>query len=475
MAYQIIIDGKDRTAEVINQSPTVDDVINDQSNSCKLVIEDLTDRGLPHNNDNIVITLDTGEILFAGTIVRNKKVKVAGKIQASIECVDYTYEFDRNLVHRSYIEQTDKEIIEDIVSRYCAGFGITTNNVTEGATLSKIPFNYIQPSQAMRKIAELTGRSWYIDYQKDIHYFALTENPAPFNITTEGTNYKNLWISEDATQMRNRVYVRGGTKLSDFTIYTEKGDGTKTQFVLPDKPHDVSVTVNGVSKTVGIKNVDTGGFDWYVNFQEKYIEQDEAGVILTASDTLAVTYKYDIPILVAYEDTASIDEDGEREFAIFDKTISTTEAARDRAIAELTDYANDLIEGSFVTYENGFRSGQYINVDHTDYNVSADYLIQRVRAVSMGGGQYEYTVSIASAKTLGIIKFLIELLEQNRNLVELDDNEAVDELYNISDSLLSDSLLDNLTIDSAGPYNTWALADETSPKTVAKWDLFQWE
>ena len=76
--------------------------------------------------------------------------------------------------------------------------------------------------------------------------------------------------------------------------------------------------------------------------------------------------------------------------------------------------------------------------------------------------------------TIGIIKFLIDLLEQQKNIVELDDNEVVDELLNVQDSLLSDSIVDSLTIDSAGPYSTWALAGETSPITVAKWDLFQW-
>jgi hypothetical protein len=102
-------------------------------------------------------------------------------------------------------------------------------------------------------------------------------------------------------------------------------------------------------------------------------------------------------------------------------------------------------------------------------------LVQSVNSRSLGGGQYVYTVNIASAKTMGIIRFLIELLEANRNLVELDDQEVVDELLSITDSLLSDSLLDSLTIDSAGAYSTWCTDSlQATPSTRARWDLFQW-
>jgi hypothetical protein len=196
---------------------------------------------------------------------------------------------------------------------------------------------------------------------------------------------------------------------------------------------------------------------------------------LTGSDTLEVTYKYDIPILVAVEDTDSIEANGQREFAIFDKQIKTTQAARDRASAELTDYAANIVEGSFDTYTTGFVSGQYININLSDYGVNADYIVQDVIARSFGAGNFRYTIKVASAKTLGIIRFLIELLEANKNLIELDDNEVVDELLNLSDSLLSDSLTDDLTIDSTGPYHTWV---EDSPSgtinTRGRWNLSQW-
>lgn len=482
--YNVSIEGVDRTADVRAKTLRIDDVINDKANTCSFILDDLHSLGIPNPEDEVIITLDDGTKLFGGTIHSIGYTDVTdggGERLLAIQCTDYTRLLDRNLVHKSYESMTDKAIIEDIVATYCIGSGITTTNVNVGFTIDQISFNYLQPSQCLRKISEMAGRNWYIDYDKDIHYFALDEGEAaPIAAIDGSTVVKNLELSRNASQLKNRVYVRGGTKLSDYTTYVELGDGQKRKFVLPDKPHDVTIEVDTgsgyVTKTVGIKNVDLTGFDWYLNFQEKYLEQDSGGSVLTSAHKLRVTYKYDIPILVAVEDHASILEYGQREFVIFDKSITTTQAARDRASAELIDYAETLVEGAFETWETGLHSGQSIYVTVADAGITnQQYLIQKVTASAIGSGHYKYKVSIASAKTIGIIKFLIKLLEANKNLIELDDDEVIDELFSVQDSLLSDSIVDSLTIDSAGPYATWCPDSLTSsPSTRARWGLFQW-
>jgi hypothetical protein len=476
MAYSILIGGHDRTNEVINQSLVIEDVLNDKANTCQFNLVDRNSFGAPETDDEIIITLASGTRIFGGYVVGVRLQKQAtGIVEYAVSCIDYTYILDRYLAHISYHDQTDSAIIADLIDTYCVSLGITTSNVVTGVTINSIKFNYQQISQAIRRICELANRNWYIDYYKDIHYFPETTSASPFNITTSANDYTNLSISKDNNQLKNRVYVRGGTKLSDPTTYSVKGDGVAKQFNLPDKPHNVTLQVNGVTKSLGIKNIDTTGYDWYLNFQEKYVEQDAGASVLSTTDTLAVTYTYDIPILVAVEDTASIIANGVKEFAIFDKSIDTTQAARDRASAELTDYANDMIEGSFVTHTAGFRSGQYININLSDYGVNDNYLIQKVTARSFGGGNFYYSVQLASNKTMGIIKFLIKLLEADRNLIELDDDEVIDELLSIQDSLLSDSLTDALTIDSTGPYFTWCTDSlQSTPITRMRWDLFQW-
>lgn len=480
--YNVTINNIDRTSDILAETLSTNDVVNDQVNTCGFLLDDRSGNGIPNNDQEIIITLNNGEKLFAGYVVNVKMknlVEGGGKSVADVQCVDYTRLLDRNLVHKTYLNMTDKAIIQAIIEQYCPGAGITTTNVEEGVTIDRISFNYIQPSQAFRKIAELTGRHWFIDYDKDVHYTAADTATTPFNITSTQSAFWGLEISKDASQIKNRVYVRGGTKLSEFTNYVTTGDGETRKFVLPDKPHDVTIEVDRgsgyIEESVGIKNVDTSGFKWYLNFQEKYAEQDSGETILSSTDKFRITYKYDIPILVAVEDTASIAENGVREFAIFDKTIATTQSARDRASSELIDYANDIIDGQFFTWETGFVTGQYININHAEYGVNADYVVQGVSAESIGAGHYVYTIKVASAKTLGIIKFLIKLLESNRNLVELDDDEVVDELLQLTDSLLSDSLLDSLVTDSTGPY--FVYQNDSAPiddPGIARYSLSQY-
>lgn len=471
--HAIVINSVDRTTDVLSQSLAIEDIINDQQNTCSFSLIDRSGNGTPSTDEEIIITDLDGNKAFAGYVTNVSMNKLEnGVVLADVQCIDYSRLLDGYLVHDNFESQLDSTIIKTIIDDYAGATGITYNNVLDGATIDKITFNYVQPSQVFRKIAELTGRYWYIDYDKDINYFPLTTTSTPFDIDDNSATYSNLKIAKDATQLKNRIYVRGGTKLSDSTVYSVKGDGVAISFPLPDKPHSVTVTVNGGAKTVGIKNVNSSGYDWYLNYQEKYIEQDSGGTLLTTSDTLAITYKYDIPILVALENTASIASNGVKEFAIFDNTISTTDEARERATAELTDYANNLISGSFTTYTSGFRSGQYINIDLTDYDIDDNYVVQKVKTKSLGAGKYQYQVSIASAKTLGIIRFLIDLLEANRNIVEVNDDEVVDELFNIADATTIAESVVSADLDSTIT-KVWSNDGGTTAEKMV-WGLFQW-
>lgn len=464
MTYEITINAVDKTDCIINRSITISDESNDKPSSLKCSFFDKTGAGDPVLDDEIIIEKD-GVKLFAGKIVEAEYERLgSGEVVLNLSATDYTRDLDRNLVVEAYENKTDKEIIEDIIGRYCQGTGITATNVLEGVTINKITFNYIQPSQCFRKLCELTGRSWYLDYDKDVHYFPLTTNVAPFNIDSTTGDYSGLKIRKDNSDIRNRVYVRGSTYLSDFTTISQVADGEQIVFLLPNKPHDFTMKEGGVTKTVGIKNIDApASYDYLLNYQEKYVEKAN-GTPPAADTVMEFTYKYDIPILVAVEDRDSIEDIGQFEYAIFDTNIQNQDDARSRAQAELTDYANSLIDGSFTTLTDGFRAGQYITINLADFGINEDYLIQKVSAKSLGAGVYNYTISIANTKKLGIILFLIKMLENDKNSLNLDPNEVVDELFTPDSQgiLISDNITNNTL---ASPPYKWG---------SFKWGLAEW-
>jgi hypothetical protein len=278
-------------------------------------------------------------------------------------------------------------------------------------------------------------------------------------------SYKNLTLNLDNSSIRNRVYVRGSTKLSDFTTFSMVADGEQTVFNLPDKPHEITMTVDSVAKTIGIKNIDDpDDFDYLLNYQEKYIECGSASAP-TEGLVVEFTYKYDIPILVAIEDTDSIEEYGQLEYAIFNTDIKTTEQARARATAELQDYAYPTYSGSFVTETIGFSAGQQMKIDISELGINVDFLVKSVKATSLGNGHFVYTISIVSSRKLGIIKFLIGMLESNKNALNISSDEVVDELVTIAGESFTITFGTPILTTHEGNYKYDSDAD---------WDTSEW-
>jgi hypothetical protein len=467
------IGGIDRTADMEKRTLQIVDEINEKANNASFRLFDNHGYGPPETDD--VIEIRTNGVLdFAGLVTRVGYEQLSNDVDVySVEAVDYTRILDRRLVAATYQNMTDKEIIETIIEEFAFDEGISTFNVSEGVTVNQISFNYVPVSQAISEIATLTGRNWYIDYQKDIHYFPVTQNQAPFQLTSDGSYHENLTITKDSTRLRNRVFVRGGTELTTEPITeTVIADGEQRQFLLAEKPHDLTITHEGNPQTVGIKNIDNpDDFDFMMNFQEKYIECGTNKTTPLNGDEIACTYNYDVPILVSVEDGQSILESGVYEHVIIDRQIGSTQQARDRAIADLTDYAQQIVDGQYKTFFAGLRSGQYQRVTMANKDIDEDYLITKVSARSIGAPVLQYTVYLSSAKTLGIIKFLIDLLRVNRSVGEFDPNEKVDQLFSLADTL--DSLTDSLTIDSYGLTFSWA-PDTAGVTGALQWDLGQW-
>jgi hypothetical protein len=275
--------------------------------------------------------------------------------------------------------------------------------------------------------------------------------------------YKNLQISNDGSALRNRVYVRGGTYLSDTVTVKQVADGEQTVFYLPEKPHDITVAEGVTPKTVGIKNIDSfTDYDYLVSYQEKYVETDTAP---SADTVMTFTYKYNIPILVAVEDKDSIEKYGQFEYVIFDRNITTVQQARDRAVAELEDYAESISSGSFETLETGFRAGQCIMIDIPNLGIDGKFVVKSVKATSLGGGKFRYTITVVSSELLGIIRFLVDLLESNKNSLDISIDEVVDEIATITG--------ESFTLNEGTPTLT-SHSGEYKYDSDADWDIAGW-
>src|SRR5690606_21763127 len=152
----------------------------------------------------------------------------------------------------------------------------TYNHVQDGAVITRAVFNYNTVNSAFNEISEQTGFSWFIDADKDVHFFSRETNVAPFAITTTSGNSRNLSVKRSKDRIRNVQYIRGGREASDPRTELFVGDGTRKTFTVSLPIASVpTVTVDGIPQTVGIRGLE-GDRDWYWNKEQNEVSQDDA-------------------------------------------------------------------------------------------------------------------------------------------------------------------------------------------------------
>ena len=429
------IAGTDRASFIQWNSLLIENTLTNQLDQCFFTIRNRGDKILlPTAGQEVIITLD-GTRVFGGTIVRVNEVSpMFGTNEFEVICADYTRLMDRKLVAKVYEKQTINDIIADLLTNFMPS-DFTIVNVDASVTVQKVVFNYIPVSEVLTDLAKLVNYDWYVDYNKDVHFFAKKSVSAPFEITDTNGNvvHDSLKIRRDATQIRTSIIVRGGEYLGATVSAALISDGSQRIFNLPYRFSNFKATLTGKLLNVGIDSLNSeDDHDALHNFQEKTlifkdVDKPSEGATLTASGNpnLPVIVKYKAESEIA---TLSAQEggDGEAEYLIIDKSIESREAARERARAEIIAYGETLSEGSFKTETAGLVAGQVIRINSATRNFDEEFIINRVISRMFDSNTMKYDISLITTRTFGMIELLRRLiLEDTRRLV-IDDNETVD-------------------------------------------------
>lgn len=315
-------------------------------------------------------------------------------------------------------------------------------NVTDADTPEiSLKFNYENVSDAIRQIAEAVGNDWYIDADRDVHFYQLASEAAPFGLSDTSQNFlwNTLRIRSDLSTIKNQIYVRGGEYEGSQTDYDVIADGTALNFRSPYRIKEIEIYVDSgggfVQQTVGVDNLDDpASYDCLYNFQEKNLKF-KAATKPADGDTVRMRGNPMIPVIVKKGDPTSIAAHGTFEYLIIDKSITSQQGARDRATAELRDYRDSLVEGNFRTSTSGLRAGQALTVGITARGISDTYLIQSVVMTARSPTTLFYDVSLISTRTYGIIEYLLGLLRDGKKQIAINDNEVVDLAQDIAETL----------------------------------------
>jgi len=408
---------------------------------------------IPAVGDTVKLYDSTG-IIFGGTVTEVEATIAGLMLTWQVTCTDYSYLFDGTLVKKNYAMMDPAEIVADIVTNFAPGKGFTTNHVQTGNFLvPSIKFNYQQPTKCLESLAKLIGWDWYIDPNKDIHFFlgdvesAIGEGgvaPVIVDGITGDIEWNSLDVDLNLQNMQNSVYVIGGNYTKTFTAGntpdTFLTDGV-AQFYSTSYPYNsstITVTLDGVAQTVGIANQTAPGtVQVLYNDAQRWVEF--TGGAPGSGHTVKVYGKAKVPIVAHAGDASSIATYGEYQTVIVDIKITSVPEAQQRAQAAILQFGHPVYDVKFNTLVPGCAIGQAITVNLPAFGINKQLVIKRVEAVGYvpgPNGKLEYQVECIGSDKVTFTDLMTTLLQQEAAQTSVDDSTVNENLEVVPESIV---------------------------------------
>ena len=430
----VLINGIDRTDTISLDSFEKQDNLTNEIDTAIFTLDDNDGTKYPQAGEIVDIFKrasagETPEKIFGGEVLKfpqYEKFPGESRYLYEVECVSYEKRLNNRLVTENYEDDDVETIVKDLIDSYAPEFSY--NNVLSGGpTVAYISFDHKEVGKCIEELCEETGLDWYADEEMDIHVFTEESNAAPYEIASGGGNFRGLVIETNKDQLRTRITVQGGYYLS--TDYSQYWEVQTDQRELPIayEPYAaasgaIELYINGGSKiTPGIDNIDTSD-DYVVNRAEKVLKDQNSN--WNVGDNILLVYQRKIIVNTQVDDLGSQETvanimggSGIIEHHVTDSSIVTIDAANERGLAEIRDYAGNIISGSFITKDSGYRSGQIVTVNLSSRNISSQkYLIRNVATDCIGGAELEYNITFAT-HVYGLVQLLQLLYTRSKELI----------------------------------------------------------
>lgn len=158
-------------------------------------------------------------VQFAGLITKvtyQRHEDSDTEVLLACDCNDWTWLLDQvNIPSATFTGQTDRSIIQSLISTYAPQISALTGNIASLATIAEWEVKDKTLRQAIDELVELTGGEWRVDYEKAFRYFDTSVSAAPWGLSTSPDDsttfaYKLANYSRDFTHPINRCTVLGG-------------------------------------------------------------------------------------------------------------------------------------------------------------------------------------------------------------------------------------------------------------------------
>jgi hypothetical protein len=434
---------------------------------------------IPVLNDEIDVWVNATYHYFGGTITTIETVNIGGiTMQVQVTATDWSFKLNKKLIAKNYAAIDPADIVKDILNNYTDGtYG--QSFIQQGNFLiPSFKVNYQSVTKAIQALATLIGWDWNVDAAKNVHFFLVENNPAPFNLddTTGNLEWRTIDLIQDLTNMKNSVYVIGSTYPKVFTSANTPdvflADGIRTVFPLayPYNSNLMTVTLNGVEQTIGI-NLQDNPADYEVMYSDtsRWIQFNSTP---TAGQIINVFGTATLPIVAHASDATGIALYGEIDDVISDTKITTVAEAYLRAQADIFQYGHAVNDLKFNTLMPGLFVGMQIVLNSAILNAipgqgTITLTIKTIAIVGYSPFGFEYQCEAYGSDVVSLTDIMALLLQQETASTPVDDSTVVENLVPVAESI-TDSDVVSYTA-TAGPYQ-W---QPGSPGI--RWDFFTWK
>lgn len=325
--------------------------------------------------------------------------------RVEIKCPSLAAYADEVSVTLTYSSQIDAgDVFADIMA-VLADYGLTHTPVSTGVLLEPFSWTGKKASEAMREVAEKSGRVWRELPDGSIVLETPGASAAPVAITDGDMHCLDI-TRRDAPRLpaTDVILTCGPTgALRTTQVWVADGVATSWQTDIPatDPPPLLVCVDDGVTPRLAPIG-DGGAFEWDRDTHTLHLGTDSQptdATILTLGPTDAFPGIEGFMGVYPFEARATNGNTPKIEYRETKPDITDYAAGVQLAEAILPRASVEYFEIDVVTDEDGFEPGQALTVDVTDFRggIDDDFLIQSVDVTWVKGDEYwEYVLSCVS-------------------------------------------------------------------------------
>lgn len=368
--------------------------------TCEFAIDNPDGAVTPPRVGQSVLVKDGSYTIFAGSIESVEATRYHGTFAGlfRVSCVDHHRILDRRITgERKWENQSAGSIVIEICTSWLGGEAVGLTFVQAGPVIEEFKVEYTPISKALEELAQLSGMRWYVDYGKELRFFAPLTWTCPFEIEPESLNFTGLTIKATREEYINRATAKvermirstqtvqfdsnGRTGAGEDPLPWMVPDGYRRRWAVTYPLHEKPVIrVNSIEQTVGKYGEEQA--QWYWKEGSNEIIQDDTEPALVATDVLEIEYRG------ISTEVITLDRDGEisRRSSVegntglyetgFVELETVTQAAIEQKLDALLDEKSRL--GAVIVIDTNShieplavtaRVGQNIHVDADGYRV----------------------------------------------------------------------------------------------------------